>query len=57
MFVKSRLNLADKRFTRDMQWIFHEMNLADMRAIDSGIYVCLNTKFGRPGMTAGWCVS
>ncbi len=52
-FVQSRLELDDRRFARDPQWILHQSHVTDMKAADRGVYCCVNTRVAKRGITAG----
>jgi hypothetical protein len=43
MFVRSRLRIVDPRFRRNKQYLFHALHMADVRALNSGIFAMLKT--------------
>ena len=41
-YWQARLRNKDPRFRRDSQWLFHAVNLKDIRAINAGMYTCMH---------------
>jgi hypothetical protein len=52
MFVRSRLRIADPRFRRNKQYLFDTLHMADVRALNSGIFAMLKIS-NVSGITAG----